>query len=209
MKVIVVIADIVHSRLIVDRRAFQRRLEKTLQQLSAKNESLLSPYTITLGDEFQAVYSKPDRLFRDFFMLQRSLYPNRIRLVAGIGKLSTRINPRMSIGMDGPAFHRARAGILEAKQSGVLLRAVAEGTDSLGWIEPSMDLLSHVIMGWKRNRLEIMQRLLDGEETGAIARAMKLTPAGVYKNIQAGALNTVRELCAEMTRTLESRRKQV
>jgi hypothetical protein len=36
---------------------------------------------------------------------------------------------------------------------------------------------------------------------------MKLSPAAVYKNIQAGALNTVRTLSGEIVRAIEGRPK--
>jgi hypothetical protein len=207
MKVVVVIGDIVRSRQIPDRQAFQRHLKKTVGALSARHPDLLSPYTVTLGDEFQAVYKRADRAFRDFFMLQRMLHPHRIRLVIGVGALTTPLNPRMSIGMDGPVFHLARQGMGELKQSGSLLRVMMAGADGTAWINPTLDLLSHLTIGWKQNRLEVLQRMLDGEDPQAIAHAMKLTPAAVYKNIQAGALNTILTLCGEITRAIEGRLK--
>jgi hypothetical protein len=207
MNVIVIIADIVLSREIDDRHAFQQHLEKTVGALSAGHPDLLSPYTVTLGDEFQAVYERAGHMFRDFFMLQKTLYPRRIRFVIGVGELNTPLNPRMSIGMDGPVFHLARQGMEELKQSGSLLRVMMAGAEGTAWINPALDLLSHTANGWNRNRLEVLQRLLDGEDPQAIARTMELTPAAIYKNIQAGALNTILALCGEVSRALEARLK--
>jgi hypothetical protein len=205
MKVIVVIADIVLSKKINDRHVFQQHLEKTVGALSAGHPDLLSPYTVTLGDEFQAVYERAGRVFRDYFMLQKTLHPHRIRFVIGVGELTTPLNPRMSIGMDGPVFHLARQGMGELKQSGSLLRVMMAGVDEAGWINPALDLLSHTTDGWHLNRLEVLQRLLDGEDPKTIAQAMELTPAAIYKNIQAGALNTILTLCGEVSRALEGR----
>ena len=73
MKVVIVIADIVLSREIPDRSTFQRHLKKSVGTLSAGHPDLLSPYTVTLGDEFQAVYKRAARVFRDFCLLQRML----------------------------------------------------------------------------------------------------------------------------------------
>lgn len=109
--------------------------------------------------------------------------------------------------MDGPAFHLARQGIIDAKQAGVLLRVRTQGEGAPGWLEPTLDLLSHVVLDWKKNRLEIMQRLLEGQDARGIAGAMKITGTAVYKNIQAGALNTVRDLCGEIARAVEVERK--
>src|SRR6266540_3458015 len=133
MKVVVVIADVVRSREIRDRSTFQRHLKKTVGALSARHPDLLSPYTVTLGDEFQAVYERAERVFRDFCVLQRMLCPHRIRFAIGVGVLTTPLNHRMSIGMDGPAFHLARRGMEELKQSGSLLRVVMPGDEGATW----------------------------------------------------------------------------
>ncbi len=207
MKVVIVIADIVLSREIPDRSRFQRHLKKTVATVSARHPELLSPYTVTLGDEFQAVYKRADRVFRDFCLLQRMLCPHRIRFAIGVGALTTPLNPRMSIGMDGPAFHLARQGMEELKQSGSLLRVTMAGDERSAWVNPTLDLLSRMTAGWKQNRVEVLQRMLDGEDVQAMAHAMKITPAAVYKNIQAGALNTILTLCGEIARTIDSRQK--
>ena len=141
-------------------------------------------------------------------MLQRMLHPHRIRLVAGVGELVTPMNPRMSIGMDGPGFHLARNGIGELKQSGSLLRVMMGESEGSAWVNPTLDLLSHLTAGWKQNRVEVLQRMFDGQDPLAIAGAMKITRAAVYKNIQAGALNTIRTLCGEIVRTINGQLKR-
>lgn len=55
MQYFCVIADLVDSRLLSDRREFQQLLKEKLKDVSAESSGLVSPYTITLGDEFQAV----------------------------------------------------------------------------------------------------------------------------------------------------------
>jgi hypothetical protein len=55
--VVAVIADIVESREIPDRAHFQRRLKQVLDEPNSRAvDSLLSPFTLRVGDEFQAVY---------------------------------------------------------------------------------------------------------------------------------------------------------
>src|SRR5438552_5075102 len=93
MQVIAVIGDIVASKKLAQRNVFQRRLGKALDQTSGTARHLASPYTITLGDEFQAVYRKADRLFADAFDIMAEIHPVRIRIAFGIGGLTTRINP--------------------------------------------------------------------------------------------------------------------
>jgi len=202
VKVLCLIGDLVRSREVRDRRDLQGRLERALGQLNRRRKGLLSPYTITLGDEFQAVYHRADTCFQDFWAIRYSIYPVRVRFSVGLGNLTTRINPRSAIGMDGPAFHLAREGIEALKRVGGDFRAGEPETAGHGWINPALDLLSHASHNWKRNRLLVLDRLLAGQQAKAIARATGLSQAAVYKNIQAGALSTVARLCEEIASSL-------
>src|SRR6218665_467049 len=116
MKYLALIGDVVDSKRLPRRAEFQVKLEKTLKNTSSRNPSLASPYTITLGDEFQAVYRNADRLFADIFTIWRDLDPAKVRFAVGVGELSTSINPKQALGMDGPAFHHARDAITALKK---------------------------------------------------------------------------------------------
>ena len=173
-----------------------------MKALSAPKKALLSPYTITLGDEFQAVYGRADDLFHDFWSIRYAIFPVRIRFSIGVGTLTTRINPGSAIGMDGPAFHRARQGIEELKRSGGAFRVTEMDQTRHRWINPGLDLISHASHNWKRNRLLVLERLLAGQDAKAISKAANFSPTAVYKNIRAGALNTVVSLYTEIGSSL-------
>src|SRR5438270_579082 len=116
MQAIAIIGDIVDSKDIARRDAFQRKLAKALTARGKEKKSgLVSPYTITLGDEFQAVYRSAHHLWTDIITLLGDIHPVQARFAIGVGELTTRINHRQALGMDGPAFHRARAAITELK----------------------------------------------------------------------------------------------
>ena len=66
MQVLVLIADIVESRSIPNRAVYQRKLQELLHTINSRSrQNLLSPYTITVGDEFQALYRNTYGLFSD------------------------------------------------------------------------------------------------------------------------------------------------
>jgi len=202
MKVICVIGDLVNSRNILDRQGLQKKLDQALASINRTSRGhLISPCTITLGDEYQAVYQDADTLFRDFWTVLERLSPERIRFSVGLGSLTTAVNSEQAIGMDGPAFHVAREAMQSTfKRSGELFRiSQAEGTVA-PWIEPALALLSHETLQWRPNRLLVFQRLLSGLDPKAIAQEAGITPTAVYKNIQSGALDAMRDLLGEMTR---------
>src|SRR4051812_44362234 len=114
MQAIAIIGDIVASKDPRRRDAFQRQLAKALAARNReKGSGLVSPYTITLGDEFQAVYRSARNLWTDIVTLLAEIHPVQARFALGVGDLTTRLNRRQALGMDGPAFHRTRAAITE------------------------------------------------------------------------------------------------
>jgi hypothetical protein len=167
--------------------------------VTAAAEGLLSPYTITLGDEFQAVYKVGDSLFRDFTHVQYRLYPERVRFAVGVGRLTTAINRDRAIGMDGPAFHLSRESIQELKKWDRIFGVKGIAEDANRWVQPALTLLSHMELSWKKSRFQILYSLLDDQAAQAVAQSLRLSRAAVYKNIQAGALNTVIEIYREVT----------
>jgi hypothetical protein len=185
------IGDLVASRRIADRRRVQDVLRTGLDRLNLHRRDIVSPYTITLGDEFQAVYADPRRVFRDMLAIQCLLHPHRVRFAVGAGSITTAINRRTAIGMDGPAFIAARESLTALKGDPGSYRVAGLRPRTNEWANLSLDLVSHLVRSWRRNRFEIAVARLDGRPPLEIASSMHLTAAAVYKNIAAGALPAV------------------
>lgn len=207
MRHICVIGDVVQSRGVQERSRLQAQLQASLGRINrVRRKSLLSPCTITLGDEFQAVYRDANSLFSDFTMLMHDVYPVRVRFSVGIGELSTRINRQRAIGMDGPAFHAARAGLSDLKSTHFVFRIADAQGGIPPWVNLMLDLISHESSGWKKTRLSVFRALLEGSDAKAIAKENDVTGAAVYKSIKSGALWTVQAMLQEISRWVNARR---
>jgi hypothetical protein len=198
---LVLIGDIIASRELPARAQFQRRLKTMLQGVNGRRKSLVSPYTLTLGDEFQAVYREADTVFADVFSLLAEIAPVRARFALAIGKIVTPINPSQSIGMDGSAFHRARE-LLDRLKTGHRLLGVRAGNDEWPLPTAALAVLSGQITGWRNNRLKLFARLLAGEPTVELARRTGITTRAVNKNIRAADLDEWKRILDEVTRLL-------
>jgi hypothetical protein len=167
MKYLVLIGDIVASRELPARAQFQRRLKGVLQTLNGRRKTLVSPYTLTLGDEFQAVYRDAETVFADAFAVLAEIAPVQARFALAVGEIVTPINPAQAIGMDGPAFHRARSRLEQLKADRRLLGV--EG-GARAWTLPAAALavLSGQMEGWRANRFGLFARILAGEPAGEL-----------------------------------------
>jgi hypothetical protein len=201
-KYFVLIGDIVNSKKIKDRIAFNAKFQEALSALNAHKADILSPYTITAGDEIQAVFGSADNVFRDAIVILASIYPEKIRFSFSAGALITPVNPNQSIGMDGPAFYTAREGIDRLKKSGDLFHISGEGIPDLQLLQSCLQLLSFQIKDWKPNRLQTLMFLQEATPVKVIAEKLKVSEQAIYKTINAGALEVVMQLFDEISKYL-------
>lgn len=192
---LVLIGDLEGSRELQarDRDDAQQKLKSILEAIRADNNTIASPPTITLGDEFQTVYHRADALFLHIWRIQAALHPLFLRFGVGRGTLSTAINTEQAIGMDGPAFHRARSALEHLKETRGLFRMEAQDPEdrvSL-LINQSLELVAHEMRGWKQRRFAILCSLKAGRKYKEISEAQGISKSAFYKNVEAGALDTI------------------
>jgi hypothetical protein len=128
-----------------DRPAFQRRLRRTLEARKAERRSgdqsaatedavrdmaakgawtaaLVSPGTLTLGDEFQVLLRRASGRLLDLLRISADLYPEQMRFALALGEIDTAINP--------PAAWTAAPFIAPAPVS-ISSRRIATGAASM------------------------------------------------------------------------------
>jgi hypothetical protein len=204
MKHLVLIGDLVGSRQAGGRAALQRRLQRAVQAINGRRRPLLaSPMTITLGDEFQAIYRGADTVFGDIFFLLHALAPIRARFALSVGEIVTPLNRERAIGMDGPAFHQARDLLTELKGDGRLFGLAGAKGDIARLAGPVLAVLSGQLEGWRETRLQLMLGLLEGANSAALATSAKITPRAVNKNIRAADLDEWKTILSELSRALD------
>ncbi len=191
MKKLVLIGDIVASKKIKNRKEIQKKLQVLFKSINKNYKNIISPYTITLGDEFQAVFSNADFVFKNLWEILFSVFPIKVRFSLGIGGITTSINTAQAIGMDGPAFYNARTGLSELKQTSFLFNIIHDDEKKVMLIKQNLFLLSHLSSGWKETRFKILAYLYEDLTIYQIAKKLKISDKAVYKNIDAGALMNI------------------
>ncbi len=203
MRKIVLIGDVIASKKIKDRSAAQKRLASSFKKINSSNRNIISPYTITLGDEFQAVYNSPQKLFADIWKISLALYPEKSRYSIAVGEITTKLNKVQAIGMDGPAFYFARKGLEDLKQSAYIFNFnEAEERFDLHLIQQTLFLISHLSYNWNVTRISILIMMLEGLSAKEISKKLKVSSQAVYKNISAGALDIIVNLNIEIEKNI-------
>lgn len=193
------------SKAVPRRDALQRKLAAALAAANAAaGPALASPYTLTLGDEFQAVYRAGGNLWADVIEILAAIHPVQARFALGVGELTTKLNPKEALGMDGPAFHQARAGIAALKDSGGRLAIAGEDAADWALANGTLALVSHHLAGWSANRLRVLAGRLRGRPVRELETVLGISRVAVYKNINAAALDDVAGICGELTQALNA-----
>lgn len=198
---LVLIGDLRDSRGVKNRAARQRVFASSLASLNARfGDALASPLTITLGDEFQAVFRDPSRVWEVLSALQASLHPVTARFGLGVGAIATPINPAAALGMDGPAFYRAREAVTLLKSDGGNFRVA--GLEDAELVNHSLSLVSGLQENWQPNRFAVYHGYLAGVPVQQIAEALGISKTAVYKNLHDGLLHPIAGIHRSVARTI-------
>ncbi len=196
----VIIGDIVASKKVKNRKTVQAKLDELLRKINYRRKDIVSKYTITLGDEFQAVYSDANRLFEDVFRIRKELYPAHVRIAVSVGRITTTLKPK-ALGMDGPAFYNARETITSLKKTRKHLMISLQGKENK-LFNTSVELVGVNNSKWRLSRLKVFLSLLEGKSIEKISGELKISERAVYKSIDTGALQTHKKLLEIFTSTI-------
>lgn len=197
MRYLAVIGDIKNSRGFSERGEIQRKLNEVLSLLSIKYaDEIVSDFTITLGDEFQGLFLYGTDVIQIITEIEQQMYPVKIRFGIGIGDITTKINPHMAIGADGPGYYKARAAIdylkVGEKKNGIAssdirIEAENENKEFIALLNTIFVLLSAIKNDWTDRQREIIGDMLtyqDGQTN--VANRLRITQSTVQRALVAG-----------------------
>lgn len=160
----IIMADIISSRYIKKEEDFMGQF-KALTTLANEqfNRQIISPLTITLGDEFQGIVDSAQTLFELVFFLEEQRigadYTFQLRYSLVHGEIETEINTQIAYEMYGAGLTQAREGLQQAKDSGqhyyIDLKAAPEAQLKL-----CLELYQSIKSEWKPKEYKIVSAFL-------------------------------------------------
>ena len=193
------IADVIDSKMVQERFDLQKQLEKTLQTMNELfGEFLASSFTLTLGDEFQALLKVDAPVFQMIDTLRSLLTPTQLRFGIGLGEIVTDIDPLQSIGADGPAYWNARAAINLVHQKndyGNTQIYFSCGKEKQDFFVNSLIASGEAIRsGWRGSQEEILLDLLKRCVYSEIfsqqdlAQSLEINPSALSKRLKSSSI---------------------
>ncbi len=199
---VVIIADIINSKNIIDRVASQRKLLAVLIDINELfRDDLASKFSITLGDEFQGLLKSKQNIINTIDLVEKSMAPIELRFGIGVGTIDTDINMERSSEIDGPAYHRARRMIEQIRRS---KSQYTKGYSNIlicsGENVPTDNLLNSVLSvcfalksKWSTRQREIIDAFLANEENQyRTAASLGIGQPSVHKALDTAKYYTYR-----------------
>lgn len=193
------IADVIDSKMVQERFNLQKQLEKTLRKMNELfGDYLASCFTLTLGDEFQALLKMDAPVFQIIDTLRSELSPTQLRFGIGLGEIVTAIDPLQSIGADGPAYWNARAAINLVHQKndyGNTQIYFSSGNDSKDLLVNALIASGEAISsGWRGSQEEILLDLLkrfvysENFSQQELAQSLDINPSALSKRLKSSSI---------------------
>ena len=210
------IADVIDSKTVQERLDLQKQVEKTLQKMNELfGDYLASRFSLTLGDEFQALLKVDAPVFQIIDTLRSELTPTQLRFGIGLGEIVTAIDPLQSVGADGPAYWNARAAINFVHQKndyGNTQIYFSSGKENQDFFVNALIASGEAIRsGWRDSQEEILLNLLKRSvysesfsqqdlaqslaiNPSALSKRLKSSSVRVYLRGRAGALASIQSI---------------
>lgn len=193
------IADVIDSKMVQERFNLQKQLEKALRKMNELfGNYLASCFTLTLGDEFQALLKVDAPVFQIIDTLRSELIPTQLRFGIGLGEIVTAIDPLQSIGADGPAYWNARAAINLVHQKndyGNTQIYFSSGNDSKDLLVNALIASGEAIRsGWRGSQEEILLDLLkrfvysENFSQQDLAQSLDINPSALSKRLKSSSI---------------------
>lgn len=193
------IADVIDSKMVQERFNLQKQLEKALRKMNELfGDYLASCFTLTLGDEFQALLKVDAPVFQIIDTLRSELSPTQLRFGIGLGEIATAIDPLQSIGADGPAYWNARAAINLVHQKndyGNTQIYFSSGNDSKDLLVNALIASGEAIRsGWRGSQeeilLDLIKRFVYSENFSQqdLAQSLDINPSALSKRLKSSSI---------------------
>jgi len=184
---IAIIGDIKDSRKIANRSEVQSRLKMVLDGINhGYDDDIASKFIITLGDEFQGLLCEGSNTMKIISEIEMKMHPIRLRFGVGIGEITTEIDKEMSLGADGPGYHKAREAISYLKEnerkkstySADIKFETESGNDvPIRLVNTILVLMTVIKDSWSDRQWEIIGDMFGHQDTQADAAKKAWNPA--------------------------------
>lgn len=203
-------ADIVDSRK-ADQVLLINEFRSVVRSINNKWEaSIISPLTITLGDEFQGVIKDMKSCYQLIFDMEEYIIANsleiKLRYLVNYGSIDTPINKGIAYEMLGDGLTYAREQLNKLKSGANRFKIFSDKDDqSTAIINDLFLLYGSYVDSWKQNEYPIITEFLKGKDYKTVANDLSMNKSSTWrrhKNLHIEEYNTTKGLILTLNKIL-------
>ncbi len=179
----VMLGDVVASRKIKEKEAFQRKLEKACLEVNRNfAEDIYADFKILKGiDEIEGVLLNIASVYKIMDTMLEQFYPHSMRFALVLDYIDTAVESREVSRMDGPAFHRASDLMKNMKGSRLIFRMSIGDAILDKTVAGEINLLFLLKKGWSPGQRKILREYRKTGTQNMAAEALGITQQAVSK----------------------------
>jgi hypothetical protein len=189
------LGDVVHSRAIANRKAFEKKLGTVLKKVSKGHQHHFQvPLSNWKGLDEVAAVIHPLGVFRIIADINKYIYPQTMRFVLVKGSIDIKQTKADITTMDGSVFHEAvyQMGILKKEMQ--IFKQITGNPVIDKALSNQINLLMLLKKGWTNNQHQLYTAYGQGQTQEEIAAAMHITQQTVSKTLKAVNASAVLDL---------------
>ena len=183
---IVLMADIIDSRK-SNQNELMRSFKKITEEINKSHKNaMLSPITITLGDEFQCVIKDVASAVNLILQLEEKRILDQsgfsLRYVLYEGRIDTPINPDIAYGMLGEALTKAREALEHTKLTNNKYYFHLQEKQAAAALQASMSVYQNITEDWNLEKdHELISKFIELKDYKLVAEALGKTRSQIWK----------------------------
>ena len=152
-----------------------------------KGANLISPLTITLGDEFQGLSNSMENGIKTIFDIEEKIvhkqYNLKLRYVLYFGQIETEINNKIAYEMLGEGLTNARKELnsLKNKEVRFKIRLTKNELNKETYLNKAFSIYQNFVDSWKEKDLKIVKEFLLHEDYKTVAKNVNIDPSNAWR----------------------------
>ncbi|MEP2446092.1 MAG: SatD family protein [Balneola sp.] len=156
-----------------DGEVLSKGLKELVESTNKKfGKAILSPLTITLGDEFQGILSSVSSGIDLLFHLEEELLRTepdfKLHYVLLLGEIETEINPDIAYEMMGKGLTEARKMLSSKKRSRKRFRFKLQNKEQTEQLSRIFEVLDTIILNWKKEDYPLILDMIKNDNNSEV-----------------------------------------
>lgn len=210
MNYCILMADIIKSKTKESVKLMKEFKALVIKVNESSSKSIISPLTITLGDEFQGIIKSVPEAINLIFKIEEALLKTEVKLklryVINVGEIETKINRKIAHEMLGMGLSDARFYLTALKKEHHRFK-IKTNTSNDTYINKSFNIFQNIRDSWKQKDAQIVSEFLYNDDYKVVSKKINRSNSSVWrrkKSLRINEYNDIKDIILYLAQNTKS-----